>query len=362
MALLDVPITPNFDGLLRCICRQGAPDRAYNIELFVDPEVLAAAAERFGIGRDLNHNDPFYALRREIAIQRFLGYDTFRVRLAGFDFPLRWDAAADTTQQAGQQRASREWVEEHKGPIQSWADFERYPWPSVKNLDLRPLEWLEKNLPDDMRVHELTAHVLENVSWTLGYETLCYMVHEDPDLVEAISARIGELYLEHARVLCQFRCVGVIWGSDDMGFKTQPLLSPEMLRRWILPWHKKTAELAHAHGKPYLLHACGNLESFMEDLIDDVKIDAKHSYEDAILPVTEAFRRYGRRIGILGGIDMDFLCRADESSIRRRVRQTLEECHAQGGYCLGTGNTVANYMPLENYLVMLDEGRRFTRA
>jgi len=29
------------------------------------------------------------------------------------------------------------------------------------------------------------------------------------------------------------------------------------------------------------------------------------------------------------------------------------------GYCLGTGNTVANYMPLENFLIMLDEGRKY---
>ena len=30
-----------------------------------------------------------------------------------------------------------------------------------------------------------------------------------------------------------------------------------------------------------------------------------------------------------------------------------------GGYCLGTGNSVANYIPLANYLAMLDEGRRY---
>ena len=29
-----------------------------------------------------------------------------------------------------------------------------------------------------------------------------------------------------------------------------------------------------------------------------------------------------------------------------------------GGYCLGTGNSVANYIPLANYLAMLDEGRK----
>jgi uroporphyrinogen decarboxylase len=56
---------------------------------------------------------------------------------------------------------------------------------------------------------------------------------------------------------------------------------------------------------------------------------------------------------------MDFLCRAGEAEVRQRVRRTLEACQPGGGYCLGTGNSVANYIPLGNYLAMLDEGRRF---
>jgi uroporphyrinogen decarboxylase len=98
----------------------------------------------------------------------------------------------------------------------------------------------------------------------------------------------------------------------------------------------------------------------MPDLIDDVEIDGKHSFEDVIEPVTVAKERYGDRISILGGIDVDFLCRADEDQIRERVRETLETCLPGGGYCLGTGNSVANYIPVENYLVMLDEGRKFS--
>jgi uroporphyrinogen decarboxylase len=140
------------------------------------------------------------------------------------------------------------------------------------------------------------------------------------------------------------------------------MTSPEFLRERILPWHQICARIAHEHGKPYLLHSCGNLDAVMEDLIDTVGIDGKHSFEDTILPVTEAYRRYGQRISILGGIDVDFLCRATETEIRERVRQTLESCTAGdhgSGYCLGTGNTVANYIPLDSYLVMIDEGRRY---
>lgn len=352
-------IEPDFEGLLKCIRREGEPKRVYFAELFLDPEIVNAIARRFDIAKDLNPSDPFFIAKRDIALYRFLGYDMFRINLPGFEFPIQLHAASDAATRSEQARASRDWVDESKGPIQNWDDFERYPWPKVSNVDTRLLEWYEKNLPDGMAVYELTAHVLENVTWAVGYESLCYMVYDQPDLVEAIAARVGELYLEHARLLCQFPKIGVIWGSDDMGFKTQPLLSPENLRRLILPWHKKIAEAAHASGKLYLLHACGKLDSIMEDLIADVKVDAKHSFEDAIEPVTESKKKYGDRIGLLGGIDMDILCRGSEDEIRRRVRETLDSCQSGGGYCLGSGNTIANYMPVENYLIMLDEGKRY---
>jgi uroporphyrinogen decarboxylase len=144
-----------------------------------------------------------------------------------------------------------------------------------------------------------------------------------------------------------------------MGFRSGTLISPDDLREFVLPGHKLMAHLSHAAGRPYLLHSCGNLDAIMEDLIEDVGINAKHSFEDTIESVVSAKGQYGDRIAVLGGIDMDFLCWASEEQVRQRVRDTLERCMPGGGYCLGTGNSVANYIPLENYLAMLDEGRKF---
>jgi uroporphyrinogen decarboxylase len=70
-------------------------------------------------------------------------------------------------------------------------------------------------------------------------------------------------------------------------------------------------------------------------------------------------RKYGKRLSLLGGIDVDFLCRSDEKAIRERVRRTLDVCQPGGGYCLGTGNSVTNYIPLDSYLAMVDEGRMY---
>ena len=146
-----------------------------------------------------------------------------------------------------------------------------------------------------------------------------------------------------------------------MGHRTGTLISPDDLREFVLPGHRILASFAHMHGRPYFLHSCGNLSEIMEDLIHNVRIDAKHSFEDTIEDVRDAKRKYGESIALLGGIDVDFLCRADEDAVRMRVRSTLSTCMAGGGYCLGTGNSVANYIPVDNYLAMLDEGRRFGR-
>jgi uroporphyrinogen decarboxylase len=120
------------------------------------------------------------------------------------------------------------------------------------------------------------------------------------------------------------------------------------------------AKLSHEAGRPYILHSCGNLSAIMDDLIQDVGIDGKHSFEDTIEDIRDVKAQYGDRIAVLGGIDVDFLCRADEQSIRARVRDTIEKCQPGGGFCLGTGNSVANYIPIDNYLAMLDEGRKYS--
>ena len=99
----------------------------------------------------------------------------------------------------------------------------------------------------------------------------------------------------------------------------------------------------------------------MKDLIEDVRIDALHSFEDTIVSVIDMKEQYGDRLSVLGGIDVDFLCRSSTEQVRERVRRTLEACMAGGGYCLGTGNSVTNYIPLDNYLAMLDQGRRYGR-
>ena len=94
-------------------------------------------------------------------------------------------------------------------------------------------------------------------------------------MVKAIADRLLEIYTVALSRMLEFERVRVIWGSDDMGFKTGPLISPDDMRELVLPGHKELAQMVHETGWLYILHSCGNLATIMDDLIDDVQIDAK---------------------------------------------------------------------------------------
>ncbi len=319
-----------------------------------------AVCDRFGLDADLDRDDPRFIEKREIRIQRHLGYDAVRVKIENFDWPLVETNVPDTVADSQVRAAGRDWMEEHRGPIASWQDFESYPWPDPTQFRTDTIEWYDRNLPDDMCMYGGAHSIFEITSWAMGFETLCYALYEQPDLVDAVFARVGAIFHEGIKLLCQFDRIPVLFAGDDMGFRSGTMIQPQVLIEKCLPWHRKNAQAAHEHGKLYVLHSCGNLSAIMPALIEDVKIDGRHSFEDVIEPVTEAKRKYGDRIALLGGIDVDLLARKSEAEIRRRVREVLEVCHPGGGYCLGTGNTACNYIPVDHFLAMLDEGRRWS--
>jgi uroporphyrinogen decarboxylase len=41
----------------------------------------------------------------------------------------------------------------------------------------------------------------------------------------------------------------------------------------------------HQKGITLFFTSCGNVMKIIEDLIEDIKIDGKHSFEDGIIPV-----------------------------------------------------------------------------
>ena len=257
---------------------------------------------------------------------------------------------------APESHKNRSWADQHKGVITTWDEFERYPWPEINKFDFFAYEYINAHLPDGMGL--IVSHgggIYEHLSSMMSYEGLCLAVHDNPDLVQAMADRIGSLMVAFYRQLLSLDRVICLFQGDDMGFRTATLLAPQHLRQYSLVWHKQFASMAHNHGIPYFLHSCGNLERIMPDLINDVCIDGKHSYEDAIITVEDFQLRYGSKITVLGGVDVHRLTTGTEEQVRQRTRFLIETCGGRGRYAIGSGNSIPSYIPLKNYLVMVDE-------
>lgn len=287
---------------------------------------------------------PLNSYRRRIQAFYRLGYDYHTILIPGFSF-------SDGIIHRPQSRS----VSLNQGSvIGTWQEFEEYPWPDPSQADFKILDRLGEYLPDGMKLIPYTPNgVLENMVDLVGYERLCVLIKDNPELVQAVAEQVTQRLLGYYRSVLQHPLVGACISNDDWGHKTQTMFSPADMRKFVFPYHKRIVETIHEAGKPVILHSCGHFTRIIDDVIDDMQYDARHSYEDGIMPVEEAYEFYHSRIAILGGIDVDFVCRADPEDVYQRSRAMLERSAGQGGYALGTGNSVPDYVPVSGYFAML---------
>ena len=253
----------------------------------------------------------------------------------------------------------------HKpGVIRDRADYERYPWSEVPELYFKAhaglFDALHETLPPGMKaIGGVGNGVFECVQDLVGFTDLCYLRMDDPELYAELFVRVGDVSLSiWERFLRQYAddfCV--LRFGDDLGFKSTTLLSAADIRTHILPQYKRIVNLVHSYEKPFLLHSCGAIFDVMEALIEEVGIDAKHSNEDQIAPFTTWFERYGSRIGNFGGIDTDHLCQKSKAEIGQMVRDVMDASIGHGGFALGSGNSIPDYVPVSGYLAMVEACR-----
>ncbi|HIE04944.1 MAG TPA: hypothetical protein EYP61_09315 [Candidatus Latescibacteria bacterium] len=353
---MKVPLkkpNPDSERFIRCLLGEGVPERPPLVEYTVDHVVMKPIVTEL-MGREWAEPEDSQAVYWDNVIDFWyrMGYDFVRMELS-LPFRRNFLLAPDTAPQA---EGDRSWADEHRGTITTWEDFERYDWPSVDEADFFPYEYVDSHLPEGMGL--MVSHgggMCEHLTWIMSYEGLCFALYDSPELVQAICERLGSLMEAYYERLLELEHLIAIFPGDDMGFRTGTLISPEHLREYILPWHRKFSDMAHERGIPYFLHSCGNVEAVMEDLIGYVGIDGKHSFEDAIMPAWKFHEKYGDRIATLGGVDVHVLSYSDEDGVRRYVRKLIDTCAPKGMFAVGSGNSIPSYVPVENYLAMLDE-------
>ena len=331
---------PCFDNILKVLSCQ-KPDRPTLFEFFMNPVLDELVTGMKAVTFDESNV-------RKVKSFAALGYDYTTIHASSFGFKR------NTVERKESQSANEGSI------ITDRESYGQYVWDEPDDFYQNTIEKLAPHIPDGMKLIVMgPGGVLENVTSLVGYDNLCYMLADDPELVEIVFREVGSRLQKYYERIIDYPSVGAIISNDDWGFNTQTMLSPRHMREYIFPWHKKIVEAVHQRNKPCILHSCGNPIEVMDDITDDIKYDGRHSYEDNIIPVEDFYEKFHERIAVIGGIDVNFIVTKTPEQIKERSKKMLERTAVRGSYALGTGNSVPEYIPVDNYLAMLSAAYDF---
>lgn len=247
----------------------------------------------------------------------------------------------------------RKWASENNGVILSFEDFEQYKFPAASDFDYNNFEKVKSLLPDGMGVIGQYGDIFTMTWEMMGFESFSIALFENEDLIKILNNKIGELVLSMFEYFAQSENINAIWYSDDIAYTNSLMVSPVVLDKYFFPWLKKIGDLATRYNKPLIYHSDGILYDVMDKIIE-CGVSAIHPIEPKAMNIVEVKEKYGDKLCIIGNIDVDLLARGSVNDIKLNVRKNIEQVGFNGGYCVGSGNSIPEYVKLENYIAMIE--------
>ncbi len=345
---------PDFDRLKAALNHQ-EPDFVPIVEMSIEPEIK----EQF-MGRPLKGH------AEEMEFFRTAGYDSYPVSLTVISVHAkrreveRTDQVAVSSHTTSTYRAELEayteryWAEMHQGVITTKEEFAEFPWPEPDNLDFSVLDEVGALLPPGMKITAIIGKVFTGVWFMMGLETFMLSCLDDPELIEMIYGKIVPLQQRAMEAAMEHPAVGMTFHADDLSGKNGPLVHPDHYRKFVFPCYKTMCDMAKAVDKPMIYHTDGKIDMIIDELID-TGITGWHPVEKQAHDINQVKAEYGDRIALLGNIDLQYtLTKGTPQEVDEEVRTRIRDLAPGGGYCVSSGNSIPEYVPIDNYAAMLE--------
>jgi len=204
------------------------------------------------------------------------------------------------------------------------------------------------------------GNMFELPQWLYGMDNYFAALKLFPKDVLRLSERLCAFHLKNLEKWLETvgEFIDIIVFGDDLGGQNGLLISPEMYRLYIKPFHKqlwnRAKELANVK---VMLHCCGDVSSIMADLIE--------SGLDAINPVQISCpgmdsRRLKSQFGANltfwgGGCDTRFMLPSStKKNIQKHVKEQIKILGADGGFIFQQVHNIMADVPIENVAAMFE--------
>jgi hypothetical protein len=165
----------------------------------------------------------------------------------------------------------------------------------------------------------------------LGVQNLCMAFYDQPRMIERMMEERADRIIEITAEVLKYTEIDTFWFWEDMAYKAGPLVGPDLFRKFSLSHYQRVCEWLRSHGIRHIgLDSDGNIESLIP-LWLDAGITHLWPFEvQSGMDVVKVRRQYGKRLGIIGGLDKRVLVQGGAAMRAEvdRVMPLLDE----GGY------------------------------
>jgi len=145
-----------------------------------------------------------------------------------------------------------------------------------------------------------------------------------------------------------------VFFNEDMAYKGASLISPKMVREFMLPGYRQLTSFLKECGVPVLMMDC---DGYIGELIPiwlEAGLNATWPIEIAAGNGPILYRKqYGKRLAMGGAIDKRELAR-DKAAVEREIMSKVPWLLEQGGYIPTCDHGIPPDVSYENYLYMIE--------
>jgi len=222
-------------------------------------------------------------------------------------------------------------------------------WPVKKELEGKSIE------QRDYVLFQMCASIFGMPREYMGIERISLAIHDDPLLVQDMMEHQMWYSME---VLKQIFAAGVsfevafIW--EDMAYKTGSLISPKIVKEWMLPRYRKITRLLRDNGVEVIQVDCdGNVDELLP-LWMDAGVNCIYPLEVAAgMDPIKLRKKYGKNLILTGGIDKRELAK-DKTAVDKQV-DIVRELIKDGGYFVQGDHHLPEDIPYENLVYFINE-------
>lgn len=233
-------------------------------------------------------------------------------------------------------------------------------------------------LSDVSTISRVIGMVGENglVSANLGELFVSYLAYSrEGDIGQTLIDLFDhEMYLESLhKEYIDYMCRKVdrlskVAGLDSIfincGYSDGGVLGPSIYNKWEIPLLAAIAEKAKQYGFVFHLHQHGKCKKIL-NMIADAGVSLVDSLERPsangdIDNLAEVKKEIGGQIALKGNIDpINVLKNGTLADIRRQALECIEAAAGNGGFILGTGDSVVEGTPFENIFALVETGLQY---